>query len=649
MSLVWTMSLKDAMSGPAKSATGALKLVESELKKVDKASKESSVAKAKESRGLLLLGKDEMRQQALMQKNAVRAAKEQAALIKSAEKAAAKESGHSGAITRVMGAHPGKPSKGGPLSFHAAGMEKASGALDALMAKAGATNGAIGSMLGTLGEMGPVGMAAAAALAMGTVIVGLIGGGAALALEMSEVREKSVLAFDALSKGGHGGEATLAMISRLNAVLPQSGGQLKTWAKELMAAGVTDLGQLENRIKAIASAEALMGEDGAAAAAKVAGVFEKIAFAEQTGKKLKDAGKLLKDTGATAEDVAAKLGVPVEKLNADIKAGSVSAKQFGDALSAALIEKGKGPLEAMNNSLGVMKTKLVGAFLDMFSGVDVKPFLGEMKLVSDEIQKAMGGDGKKTITGFFDTVFAMAAYAIPIVKAVFKGMSKPLGAAFKALKPLGAAITKAFGGKPGEGLITFATVLGQVLGVLVVVFAAVTAGVAMMFGGIIGAIAGFAAFASLAADAGANIAQGIADGISGNVSAVISVIQAMGSAVIAEVVRLFKIGSPSKLMAEMGGHVASGFAQGIDRHPGPEDAASNMSDGVTAVVGAGGGSGARGGGGGMSVSISGVTIQVHGSGDAKATADLVHESFASRVAQILEDMADQSGHAPAPA
>jgi len=647
MSLAWTMSLKDAMSGPAKSATGALKLVESELKKVDKASKESSVAKAKESRGLLLLGKDEMRQQALMQKNAARAAKEQAALIKSAEKAAAKESGHSGAITRVMGAHPGKPSKGGPLTFHAAGIQKAEGALDALMAKAGATNGAIGSMLGTLGEMGPVGMAAAAALAMGTVIVGLIGGGAALALEMSEVREKSILAFDALSKGGHGGEATLAMITRLNGVLPQSGGQLKTWAKELMAAGVTDLGQLENRIKAIASAEALMGEDGAAAAAKVAGVFEKISFAEQTGKKLKDAGKLLKDTGATAEDVAAKLGVPVEKLNADIKAGSVSAKQFGDALSAALIEKGKGPLEAMNNSLGVMKTKLVGAFLDMFSGVDVKPFLGEMKLVSDELRNAMGGTGKSAITAFFNVVFRMAAIAIPLVKAVFKGMAGPISAALKAMKPLGAAITKAFGGKPGEGLITFATVLGQVLGVLVVVFAAVTAGVAMMFGGIIVAIAGFAAFASAASDAGSSIAEGLANGITSGVDWVRSAVQGMGGAVIAEVKRILGIASPSKVMAKLGGHTADGFAKGLDA--GTSDVQDTASDMVSPPAMAGGGSGARGGGGGMSVSISGVTIQVHGSGDAKATADLVHESFASRVAQILEDMADQSGHAPAPA
>ena len=390
-----------------------------------------------------------------------------------------------------------------------------------------------------------------------------------------------------------------------------------------------------------------MGTNGAEAAAKTESVFKTIAMAEQTGKKLKDAGRLLKDTGVTAAEVAAKLGVPVDKLNADIKAGSVNAKQFGDAMSEALIEKGKGPLEAMNGSLGVMKTKLVGAFMGMFSNVDVKPFLDEMKLVSDELRKAMGGSGKSAITAFFNVVFRLAAVAVPLVAAIFKGMAGPIKAALATMKPLGAAITKAFGGKPGEGLITFATVLGQVLGVLVVVFAAVAVGVAAMAAGIFGAMAVFSAISAYASEAGGNIAQGLADGITSGIGWVTAAVQGMGSAIIAEVKRVLGIASPSKVMAKMGGHTADGFAKGLDAGTGDvQDAAGDM---VAPPAMAGGSGGGKAGGGGMSVSISGVTIQVHGSGDAKATADAVHESFASRVAQILEDMADQSGHAPAPA
>ena len=56
-------------------------------------------------------------------------------------------------------------------------------------------------------------------------------------------------------------------------------------------------------------------------------------------------------------EVAKAMGLSTQQLAGQLKAGTIDAQKFGDALSSTLIAKGKGPLEEAGNSLGVILAK----------------------------------------------------------------------------------------------------------------------------------------------------------------------------------------------------------------------------------------------------------------------------------------------------
>ena len=531
---------------------------------------------------------------------------------------------------------------------------------NALAGLAPQAEGAAGGMEGLaagIGEAaGPIGAAIAAYVALGTVLVSLTLKGAEMALEFSEMREKSIVAFDALGKGAGAGKATLAMIEELAQKLPQTRGELKEWAKTLMAAGITDMSKLKRGLEAVASAQALLGDE---AAGKVTNLLAKISEAQQMGTKLKINEKMFQGLGVSAEDVAAKLGIPAAKLKAMMKTGEIDAKKFGDALEDALIEKGKGPLEVMSGSLSSMKAKFLENINAMFSGVDVKPFTSGLKSIGELFSStsASGKQMKASITTIFNALFAAAAASLPFIKWAIQGIITVAVTLVKIAKPIGSAFAWAYHALGGTKTLTtalkgLAVVVGLVavvlavatapvwlivaaFGVVVGIVGAVVAGISMLIGALINlaveAASALASFAGAAADAAGNFISGLVGGISSGAGAVVDAMKNLASSAVGAFKTAMGISSPSKVMMQMGHHSTAGLSQGVERgETAVQKAGAGLSDALQAGVNApgtapgsdaGGGAPAAPGGapggkakGGAAITVEAGAIVIHGAG-----------------------------------
>jgi hypothetical protein len=116
-----------------------------------------------------------------------------------------------------------------------------------------------------------------------------------------------------------------------------------------------------------------MGDAGAAAYEKIE---ERVRLATEAHAGLKLAGRQLRSLFAAGVDeagLADRLGLSVEQLGAGLKAGTIDAQKFGNALSATLVEKGRGPLQAMSDSMSVFADKFREEGRQLFDGIDTSP------------------------------------------------------------------------------------------------------------------------------------------------------------------------------------------------------------------------------------------------------------------------------------
>ncbi len=239
----------------------------------------------------------------------------------------------------------------------------------------------------TISAASGLGMIASAAAVGAAAIYGVITAVESLvehALEATEVNRRLSATFEALGAQGPGsGGKTLAFLNHLSSKLPQSRAQLAEWAKAYEAMGVTDLGELRGQIKATASAQAIMGDEGASAYQHIA---ERIRVAVEEHKGLKLADKQLKtlyQSGLNVAEVAAAMGLSTQALAAQLKAGTVDAAKFGAVLQNTLITKGKGPLEVMGDELGTLKIKASENIGHLFDDVDTTPLTDGLRSIVD--------------------------------------------------------------------------------------------------------------------------------------------------------------------------------------------------------------------------------------------------------------------------
>lgn len=218
--------------------------------------------------------------------------------------------------------------------------------------------------------------------AIGGMFAEIIEKGVELSLEVSATNNRMRATFDALGvQGPASGQRTLDMLNKLSSTLPQSREKLAEYEKDFEALGFTDMSQLRYQVQATASAQAIMGDTGAEAYEHLS---KKIRLAVEAHAGLKLGERPLEQIykmGSNATDVANRLGISVQTMRRQLEAGTMDAQKFGNALSESLIAKGKGPLDAMMNSLGTIKEKDFEAFRHLFDGVDVTPLTDAFRMI----------------------------------------------------------------------------------------------------------------------------------------------------------------------------------------------------------------------------------------------------------------------------
>lgn len=256
--------------------------------------------------------------------------------------------------------------------------------------------------------------------------------------------------------------------------------------------------------------------------------------------------------------------------------------------------------------------------------------------------------------------------ARPLVQAFLEGFGAGARDVFDALAFVGKAMGSAFGGEAlsaADVIRVLARGLAYVIGLAVTLAAGLVAASATFMGFVgsvgasIAALLGFAttagtALASLPGallaagmDAGNNLWSGLVQGIEAGIARVTEAGARLASAAKNAVTSALNIQSPSRVMMELGGYTAQGFAQGVDGGAGQVDASMReMVAPPAPVLGQGGSSTSN------TLSAGGITINVVVQGDGPgADPRALGAEISAAVAQALENMLAQMGLSPTPA
>jgi hypothetical protein len=487
----------------------------------------------------------------------------------------------------------------------------------------GALTDAADKAAAALSELGPEGEAAGKALqvvaAVAAATIGTLSTLMGLAVDVTQRVGLMGDRFAALAGSAAGGAAVTAMVDRLSKTLPFATAEIQGWSQALMAAGLQGP-QLEASIKAIASASALMGQQGAAAAENL---LKKLAEGGEGAKKILEqiqkgggkSNKLLADMGLNTKDLAAAMGLSEEAFSK----ATLSADQMNAAISKALQKKGSGPLDDMDTLPSILQKAREG-FLSLFGdlGPAVKPFMAQIKSLFGEFSK--GGTAikilKPIITSVFTTLFSWATAAAHAIHAGFLMIVigalkayiaiKPIIDRIKQLASMSTLITGlkvVFYALAAATLIAAAPFLILIAGGIAfgVALAAVGAAITYVAGVIVnfvsGAASALSSWVSGAAGAASNFIAGLVSGIVNGGAAVVDAVKGLASSALGAFTGALGIHSPSTIMLEHGEeNIAGAAASGIDKGSAKvDDAMARMGSGEPGASKSSGKSGSTGG------------------------------------------------------
>lgn len=517
---------------------------------------------------------------------------------------------------------------------------------------------------GGMSEVGEV------ALALAGALEGAVLAGAALAISASEAKTQMISLFDAMGEGRISGEQVDNMLDDMRAKLGITKDAMVPYTKQILAMGITSRDALEGMTTSALEAEALVKGGGDA----YLSLAKKIQLASDTTGKVKLSTKQLSGQFAAMRlninDVAGAMGMTAAKLQEGLKAGTISADKFGDAIQNSISKKGAGPLATMSlsvSNLGALLKEYIG---DLFEdlGPAIRPFLDQVKQlfgILDSKGTASGAALKEGIEGFFKRVFAVLTKLVPMVKHFFLQMIIYGLQVYIALKPIVKTFEQWYqristNQKVMNALhmvlqgikiafVSIAVGVGIVLAVFMALQAAVLFGIAQFaaLGALIGvfvanAFKALAEWVSGAAGAAKDFVMGLVNGLTAGAGQIVSAVTGLASKAKDAFKNALGIHSPSKVMMQLGGHVAGGVAEGIGQGAPDVHAASadlgraSFSGASKGMSGAGGAS--PGGGGGVSVTVEKGAIVVQG-GSGESLLELTE----SAVALVFERAAIAQG------
>lgn len=485
----------------------------------------------------------------------------------------------------------------------------------------------------------------------GAAFVGLVAGGAALAIQATETRKKLEATFTALT----GSDAVVDQLDGLTSKLGMTREVLAPLAEQLLGMGVP-LAQLQGHLTALATVTAVGITGGTEEYLKI---LKKLSG--QTKVTKNDLAALYK-TGVNVSEVAGSMGLSVKQLQAGLKAGTVDATKFSSALTAAVTAKGAGALANQAKSLTAQWAVAKETALDLFSGIDTSPLLDAFhNLVGTLDQANPSGQALKIgLTGTFNAVFAVAGKVVAFLKTSFLHliilglqiyiMVKQHKSAFEAL---GAVLAGVVAGAIAVVIVSTWSLVAATASLAVAVLAATWPFIAI--GAAIGLVVfGIAklvqhwdqvhAFLQNLSDgawkAAGSFVDGLVGGIRAGVGRAVDAVKHLGHSVLAGVKDVLGIHSPSVEMMKIGVHTATGFAQGVAAgNDNAMTASSGLASSAMGGAAAGAPGGAAGAGGGLTIIVEKGAVVVNGGSSAQEQ----QAQLESGLVVLIERIALQQG------
>ncbi len=530
-------------------------------------------------------------------------------------------------------------------------------------AKGGADGIASGAMTASAALAG---MAAAIGVAV-VAGVGLAAIGGKYAADMAAFRGQAEFAFKFITGSQQKAGEVMTMADELARSMGVKTTEVTESIRELMAGGF-DAGQSKAITAAVADIRAMNPK------ADVSAISTQIAQMKGAGRVLAEDLKPLLNAGINDDifyQVLREMTGEKDqvKLKKKMESGKVSSEQGiaailetvkrmggGGALGAVAAEKASGSVAGAIENTKAMFERLFIAINSGAASQAIIAIAGKLANLFDPAQPSgqrllatlnriagMVGrmfdrlDLNMLIGGLMlavDAVDSVATALSPLGEGLLAGLSEAGG---MVLEVLSAVMGSSGAASSSKDLAESLRMVGTAIGYVVVGIGVVVA----MAGWLAVQIGRVAAFVGAAAGA---IGVALVDGIGGGLDAAWQgLVTRLGklTSLLPDVVRkVLGIASPSKVMMQLGGYTAEGFALGVERGAATPGDMAGMLAAPAAMAGLPGG--AAGGGGAPSIAL---TIQVDASGrnDAQEIASLAASRGREMLVSVFERMALTSG------
>jgi len=494
--------------------------------------------------------------------------------------------------------------------------------------------------------------AAVAAVAVAAIAgAGLIAGlGAKMAIDSGTFKAHMTNSFAIMKGSAVEGQKTYESTKALARTLGVSREEIFDSTQELLSIGIQGDNRLANTVQSIAEVKSARNE---AAAGKLKGL---ITTAQETTMGGRFRGMFavtqqdLTAIGLSYKDLGEVLGKQIGKSTAEatlmLRQGRVSAAAGIDALNKAVSGGALGAAaEEATLAPAALFERFKGSISDLFDGVEIKPFLTEVKRMIGYFSETTSSG--RALKMMITTVFGEGA-------AFATKFARELGHAFLRLE-IGLL----------ETAIKFGPLIKEirklkesqtVIDAIGLAFRLMSTYIEFAVSQALRLVGTLAQAVSLIDElrnkknAGAEIGAGLANGMASQLGPVATSAAALGTAAIAGIEKVLEIASPSRVMHHIGEMTAQGFSDGAEagRLPsvgGPVRAA-DLLPGLDDAGAMGGGGRVRAsdltpssGGGGRSVSLGGITLNVTGVSDAASLPALLEPMFADLLDRIAEEVA----------